>query len=1564
MTIGINFSNIREHDGSKQNGFEELVCQIAHIEKPVGAKKFIRKEGSGGDAGVECFWTLDDGREYGWQAKYFTEPLTSSQWSQIHKSVKTALNKHQNLTHYYVCVPRDRTDSKQERNGKLVKSALDYWDEYVKKWTRLATEKGMHVEFEYWGKHELTMYLQQDKPEYTGKILYWFDAAVVSSASLLRLAEDSRVCLGERFTPEYHVELPIAKSFSCIGCDDNWRNSIRTILSNVYDLSKEINQVKMYSLLNDKSELCCQLVDEYKQFLDTVFEFENDNLILFEYLENLEKMAIRLIDICNELSNHLYEKYSSNKELKDEYRNENSNLLKIRNSLSTLEDFFAAKDLKAGKEKELLVTGTAGSGKSHLLCDISMKRLEHNFPTVFLLGQHYAGGNPIRFIAEKLNLANRSDLEVLGALDTLGETYKCRTLIIIDAINEGSFREDWYNHLKMFLQQCKAYNNLAVVISCRSTYVEYIIPEDVLKTIPKINHEGFKGYERRAALKYLGNQGVSLPSVPFFSPEFSNPLFLKTTCKAIKNMELKEFPKGLNGFNQVFEFYLDSLEKIIKQKKSTHSNQFVHNAVEALIKKIYPDNLWGIPSYEAEQTINACDYTKNDTQSLFELLIFEGLISLDVIEDRKGKKKEVIRFTYERFSDYALANHILNRCNTERKLCKLFANGGEIFKLLKKENRYANVGIIQALGIEIPEKFHKEFIEYINPVKKRWYNTFFKFLIPIFNHRYNKLEDDNKWQYDWYLENTFKEGILSRTANSITKKSLELLNELRGYPYHMPAMDILVSLSTEPNHPWNADFLDKNLRRRSLAERDLFWSTYVAVNDYHEDEDQPESPIRTLLNWVLDNQIDKADKERLRLTAITILWLTTTSNREVRQQATKALSKVLYYIPEKIATFIEQYNDIDDSYLVTSLYGAAYGAIVNIRDKELVKEITNLVIKKQFSVELEHPHILIRDYARGIIEYAYSLGGIIDKIKQYRPPYTSKWPLENPLPSEIDAIDEKYSEIKNSVQGFISDFGKYVMKDVDYWTATPLSKKVAESGKELQYRFAETLPEDLKSRYIEILDRKIKVEEEKNRNFDLESFLDELTSDDITIDSENNIDSVNEKEEIENNLVYDTEDEDLDFMPPTMIEKTEEELIKEIKLRLGEAEQEYFRWVRKQGVLDHPAKFSHNWACRWVIKRAYELGWTKALFSDFERMYCRNEYGQRKGVVERIGKKYQWIAYYELLARLADNLIFGDRGYSDVDDSKFYGPWQIDIREMDPTYWGKAKPEHFYHDNEIRWWRPYQFGIKLNDLDEQIKWLWDTSTLPDLQSIICTKNNETQEEWLVLHSFCDWTTRAIKDKSKLGEPNLWYRINTCVIKQEDLGVMKESMVNQPLCSPDIIFIPNSNNQRFLGEYPWHPCYVSLEEWIVPEDWHEVKIPCVYHVPLFEYEWSTRGFSHMPDESSRFYMPSKKIVKEMHLYKDISKPSYWYNGNNVVFMDPSIQIDTQPCALINKEVFCKWLSENNYVLVWLIGGEKQLFTHDIGKFYGRLVYSALYSMDGSGNIIGENWTEKELPNSRG
>lgn len=51
---------------------------------------------------------------------------------------------------------------------------------------------------------------------------------------------------------------------------------------------------------------------------------------------------------------------------------------------------------------------------------------------------------------------------------------------------------------------------------------------------------------------------------------------------------------------------------------------------------------------------------------------------------------------------------------------------------------------------------------------------------------------------------------------------------------------------------------------------------------------------------------------------------------------------------------------------------------------------------------------------------------ILDKLVQKAIPFAER-PLENPLLSEIDALDNEYSSIENPIQGHTGDFEKYVM---------------------------------------------------------------------------------------------------------------------------------------------------------------------------------------------------------------------------------------------------------------------------------------------------------------------------------------------------------------------------------------------------------------------------------------------------------------------------------------------------------------------------------------------------------
>jgi hypothetical protein len=57
-----------------------------------------------------------------------------------------------------------------------------------------------------------------------------------------------------------------------------------------------------------------------------------------------------------------------------------------------------------------------------------------------------------------------------------------------------------------------------------------------------------------------------------------------------------------------------------------------------------------------------------------------------------------------------------------------------------------------------------------------------------------------------------------------------------------------------------------------------------------------------------------------------------------------------------------------------------------------------------------------------------------------------------------------------------------------------------------------------------------------------------------------------------------------------------------------------------------------------IMARVWDLGWRAALLGDVDRAIAEtsSRFGRERAKVERYGKKYGWVAYYELIGRLAD----------------------------------------------------------------------------------------------------------------------------------------------------------------------------------------------------------------------------------------------------------------------------------------------------------------------------------------
>lgn len=1495
--IELDFTRIRSFDGSKEGGFEELICQLAHLNTPNQAKNFIRKDGAGGDGGVECYWVLEDGSEHAWQAKYFTDRLEGSQWSQIDDSVRRAIDKHPRLTKYYVSVPKDLNDSRKAgRGGKQVVSSLDKWNQYVQSWTELAKDKGMNVEFEYWGRHELSMMLQRDESNYIGRTLYWFNQPILSGGIFKELANKSKISLGERFSEEYHIDLPVQKKAEGLGISPEWKEAIKNQKKIVFDLIHRITQLDRFEIQTfNKGPNWTVFKENANKFKESYLE------VLITKYDNLKFTNIRvefkgLRDLATGFNSFIWNNFDDKneqwKEIRDQFRG-------IIGVLDNIETFIFSITTEAYETKSVVLLGEAGIGKSHLLCDIAQKRIVEDLPTVFLLGQRYSGGNPLNFIAEELDLRSISFKQLLGALDAAGEAKKTRTLIIIDAINEGNNRFDWQDHLMPFISELKNYPHIALLISCRSTYKDFIFPEEIKGIIVEISHEGFKGFEHRAAMKYLSKQGIDKPSVPLLSPEFSNPLFLKTCCKAIKSKGLTSFPKGLEGQTTIFNFYLESIENVIKRRKKYMGNRNVSNRIlSKLIELLYPDNLFGIEINLAVNIIREVDPKPNFEDDLIDILISEGLLALDIINDNNKNAIEVVRFTYERFSDYFIAENIINNLSADN-LEKEFGTHGKLEEIIKNPYKYS--GIIEALGIVFPEKFNLEFIDFVS---------------------------EGSTYYDLIFDKSFTDVLLLRSKDSINDRTVVLLNKISSYGFFSESLDKILALSTEPNHPLNAEFLHRNLKERKLTERDRFWSTHIAVSDYEEDEEQPESVTRTLIDWALYANLSDVEDERIRLLSYTLLWMTTTSNRKVRDQATKSLVRILSYRPYIINELLLKFNDIDDLYLKERLYAVSYGVVCNINDLDEVREIAEKVYELQFIYRKPEPHLLLRDYARGIMEYALYKNLITEEMSNnFRPPYISEWPIENPTKSDIKDLDE-YSSIKSSLMGFPGDFGNYTMSCVHNWSATPLTESHPKTSYELHLEFAEKVPSDLREVYLKEINQRMKSHGQS---------MTVNIIDDILNESEYDLEYLfKENEEIlrEISVVAKNIDSPIDNW---------DSLKKRINDALSEDVKEYFRWLTGLGVNERVATFSKKWAQRWVCKKVYEFGWTSKIFGDFERRHS-NTYGREGSKIERIGKKYQWIAFYELLARMEDNLFWINK-YEE--DTEYGGPWQLWKRNIDPTIWLRATNDSNWDEFEKVWWSPCTPIFSINESDG---WVFDEDTLPDFKNLLIVTNSKG-EHWHNLRGFRKWTNKTIDSKSK---EELWYRINTCIVPKTDADNVLKTMKGKALFDPSTFAPQGSSHQGFLREYPWHPYYENLDIWRNSED--SLALNIQHLVPVNEYEWETGERDKSINQYISLYLPNQQLIKDLNLKWSLGNFSNWENANSeIIFMDPSELEKGPSAALIKSEKFEKWLEENDLQVIWFIGGEKQIFD-DKGYVSKRLEFNYMYSNKESG-LKKFKWLEK-------
>lgn len=1311
--------------------------------------------------------------------------------------------------------------------------------------------------------------------------------------------------LGGRYTPKLNVKLEISKIFEGLGRTKHFEEIFHKYIDNFL--------IKGY-----KIEIC----DEISEELSLITQSLKNISTLYSEIDFFNLSQISVNQFCNCISNcqtaisksesvlwELREESKVAENMTNFYNKYSSIFSKLRKfgyECETLSTFFKSIIVRLSNNPFLLLEGKAGIGKSHLLADVTQSRILTGYPTLFILGQQLTTDeSPWVQIFKRLQLINITSTAFLEKLNLYGQKKRKRFLIIIDAINEGNGNRFWNDNINSFIDEIKNFEWLGLIMSVRSTYKDITIsPEKVSRNNFEVyEHQGFQNVETEAINLFYDYYKIERPSSPNLNLEFKNPLFLKLLCEGIQKNNLKKVPVGFTGISKIFSFFIDGVNKSLSSPKKYNfdpSFALVNDALNELIKvKLANDNNL-IYLKDAQLVVQSVVQEYVSDKTFLSALIDEGLLTKDTVCNEDKSFEEVVFITFQRFDDHLTVNYLLKNV---KHIENEFKIDGSLKPYFNDENDfYINQGIVEALSIQLPERFGKELYE----------------LLPEFR------ANDS-------LINAFIDSLVWRDTSAINFVKIKPFiydHIFRFNNTFNKFLEMLISISGVEGHPLNANFLHNWLSKYSLPQRDAFWTTTLK-RKYYED-----SIYRQLIDWAWsDTDKSYISDESIELIATTLCWFLSSSNRKLRDCSTKSLVNLLQARIPILIRIIKKFNGVDDPYIWERVFAVTLGCTLLTKNHEELTQLAKTVFSEVFEPELVYPHILLRDYAREIIEYISYLGFAPKEmdLSKTKPPYKSKWPENIPTRDELKLRynNEKYGLLWSSIMGE-GDFSRYII-GTNFHSSDWSNCKFGE------------IP----------INRKQVFEKFKNKLTDKQKKLFESTN--PIIYSESAEEMPFGETNIKFNTIIGRKSKDEISTNKILFKRS----LSEDLLTSFESDVEPYLNDNNE-LLDTDQHFDLRIAQRLIFNRVIELGWDPELHGDFDSNIGTGR-RQQELFQERIGKKYQWVAYHEYMAMLSDNFIRFEQYGKERQENPYQGPWEPYLRDIDPTILLKNTGIKKLIGSDM-WW-DHEEVFDWNCTFEE--WVSNQATISNPYNLIEVKDcNGT--EWLVLESHPSWKEPKIigHEAWELPRKNIWCQIRGYLVKSEEFEKFKTWADNQHYMGR---WMPEGNDRYglFNREFYWSEAFHFFRsDYHGGSDWKEVTDPksrskiADVSATSISYSWEEE-FDHSKTDALSFLKPSFLIYDKMGLKNGKVEGSYEDQDNNIVCFAAEALNDSKSYLLIKKEPFLKMLKENDFEIVWTLLGEKNVIGGGLGlrEYYDSLEFSGTFYLD-NGKVIGTSKIYKD------
>lgn len=1254
---------------------------------------------------------------------------------------------------------------------------------------------------------------------------YFFNHCFLSSSWFQDQLKTSLTLLGPRYNDQFHVPTQSEELFNYFLCSESAASRINRDKNDlIAKLRNNRWKYRNYQIGLEKIMLA----------LDTLVDVSEENIL--DCLSWPDAIKIACADAFAQINQLIKSKELELAKI-DAHKNR-ALAIEISEDINTLGYLLKVPELILPenyarilmRRQILVVKGNAGVGKSQMFAVAAEKLIQSGRSALLLLGMSYLNNHTVT--AQTLEILSL-DLSMEALLHKLeGQAIQNGTYsyIFIDGINESTHKDIWKTGVHHLFSKIAKYPHIKLAISIRTGYEKIVLTDAVNKMIAdgdvdSIIHNGFRENSVNATLSFLDYYGIPFLPSYFLRSEMTNPLFLKLFCETYSGENFDAF----SLFNKL-------IAKADREAQTT-----VEFADQVPILNNLVDELATIRLSKDSLVINQTDLFNLGFWDRFGLstkkipfvasLVRSGLLISMATEDA-----ESYVFGYNLLEDFVCAKAILKKHHKKNELISYLQN-----ELLKVEGghimNYLNIDIFVVVCGLFADRYHEECFDDIE-----------------------KCITDELDRED--IVEKYLESFMWRKASSVSADSF--LAILRREPVNRNTVfRILIENSAKEHHPLNALFLHDLLLDMSISHRDALWTTFI--NSLAHKEERVFQLITYFDKGNLLNGLSHANTELL---LILFSWLLTSSNRFLRDKASKAAIELLKHHFMLSKTLLQRFETVNDPYVIQRLYGIIFGACVK-RTKpheEIFKELAEYIYTNIFDQETVYPDILLRDYARLILErwkYEYPAEKDFLDISKIRPPYHS--------------------------------------------TAIPIVKK----------------------------------EDYYNSGADNDGF--------------NSIDFSMKVNHKDCPGIYG------DFGRYTF-----------------QAALQQFDGVDIVNMYHYAMQFIRD-----------ELGYDELLgqYDSSLRYYGRNDTKK----IERIGKKYQWIAFYNILARISDVYLIKELG---EEPYPFQGPWEPYLRDFDPTL----------NKNSIASVTAPSFNL-LNVKDEFLP----QEPTPHAEKIQCWKQTEPEffssiPSKLMVSDMdgVSWTVLYLHDsvRNKIyghdthsigftkGSQQIWLISEAYFVKPTQFDILRQHVASPEFSSQDF---PEGKEvyQLFNREHVWSPGYRNIfqQPWIDYEiDSGEYRIEKdVYEVPDFEHaELDDEGNMTFPiiekeferkvpaevlhvqimptlsrflweeqydasqDETISFYIPCRSLIEHFDLEQKRADGYYYTKNGELVCFDSSLS-GGHKGLLIRTDFLQKYLNDNNVKLIWTCVGEKQYFLGDLRQDWTR--WHGCYHME-SGNIVGK------------